>query len=175
MKTILSLMFLSLSWLAAADIGIVNFGKCIESSKYGRYEQKQFESVKNQLQKAVQDLNDQLTTVANKLQDPDILDSMSPDAEKELRQKFQLLNEEMQRYQSQYYQVMQQANMKLMQAMADQVQEASKTVAKRAKLSLILQKEAALHYTEAFDVTSDVIAEMDKKFDKEGKSLDSKN
>lgn len=155
-----------------ANIGIVNFGKCIESSKYGLYEQKQFESIKNQLQKAIQDLDDQLNTTSNKLQDKDFIDSLSPEAEKELKQKFQELGEELNRYQAQYYQIMQQANMKLMHTIADLITEASESVAKKAHLSLVLNKEAAFYYAPNLDVTDEVIVEMDKKFDKEGKSLE---
>ena len=78
--------------LKAADknlnIGVVNFGKCIETSKYGQHEQKQFETIKNQMQKAIQDLDEQLNATATKLQDKDFLDSLSPEAEKELKQNY---------------------------------------------------------------------------------------
>ena len=156
----------------ALNIGIVNFTKCIETSKYGQYEQKQFETVRNQMQKAIQDLDEQLNATATKLQDKDFLDSLSPEAEKELKGKFQQLGEELQRYQSQYYQVMQQANMKLMHTVADLINEASESVAKKAHLSLVLNKDAAFHYMATLDVTEDVITEMDKKFEKEGKTLE---
>ena len=162
--------------LKAADknlnIGVVNFGKCIETSKYGQHEQKQFETIKNQMQKAIQDLDEQLNATATKLQDKDFLDSLSPEAEKELKQKFQNLGEELQRYQAQYYQIMQQANMKLMHTVAELINEASENVAKKAHLSLVLNKDAAFHYMATLDITDEVIGEMDKKFDKEGKSLE---
>ncbi len=154
------------------NIGIVNFGKCIESSKHGQYEQKQFESIKSQMQKAIQDLDEQLSATAAKLQDKDVLDSLSPEAEKALKQKFQELGEELNRYQGQYYQIMQQANMRLMHTVADLINQASETVAKRAHLSLVLNKDAAFHYMAALDITDEVIVEMDKKFEKEGKSLE---
>jgi outer membrane protein len=162
--------------LKAADkglnIGIVNFAKCIETSKYGQFEQKQFESIKVQMQKSIQDLDDQLNAALAKTQDKDFTDSLSPEAELELKQKCGQLGEELQRYQSQYYQIMQQANMKLMHTVADLINEASGNVAKKAHLSLVLNKDAAFHYMETLDVTDEVILDMDKKFDKEGKTLE---
>ena len=162
--------------LKAADkglnIGIVNFGKCIETSKYGQFEQKQFETIRVQMQKSIQDLDEQLNASATKLQDKDFIDSLSPEAEHELKQKFQQLGEELQRYQSQYYQIMQQANMKLMQTVAELINEASGNVAKKAHLSLVLNKDAAFHYMDTLDITDEVILDMDKKFDKEGKTLE---
>jgi outer membrane protein len=156
------------------NIGVVNFAKCVEVSKHGQSEQKQFESMRVQMQKAIGDLDEQLNATATKLQDKDFLDSLSPEAEKELKMKFQQLNEEMNRYQSQYYQIMQQANMKLMHTVADLINEASETIAKKAHLSLVLNKDAAFHYMSALDITDDVIAEMDKKFDKDTKNQESK-
>jgi outer membrane protein len=156
------------------NIGIVNFAKCIESSKHGQNEQKQFENMRQQMQKAIGDLDEQLNATATKLQDKDFLDSLSPEAEKELKMKFQQLSEEMNRYQSQYYQIMQQANMKLMHTVADLINEASETVAKKAHLSLVLNKDAAFHYLTALDITDDVISEMDKKFEKEAKNQETK-
>ncbi len=149
------------------SIGVVDFGKCIMDSKYGKKEQESFENLKTRMQKAVEDLDSQMTETANKLQDKDLLDSLSPEAEQELRIKFQTLGEEMQRYQGQFYQVMQQANMKLMQNMHDHIMKASNTVADTNKLTLILNKDAAFHYSPALEITTKVIEELDKKFDKE--------
>ncbi len=154
------------------NIGIVNFGKCVEVSKYGQLEQKQFETIRAQMQKSIQDLDTQLNAAATKLQDKDFIDSLSPEAERELKQKFQQLGEELQRCQSQYYQIMQQANMKLMHSVAELINEASGNIAKKAHLSLVLNKDAAFHYVETLDITDEVISEMDKKFEKEGKTLE---
>ena len=67
---------------------------------------------------------------------------------------------------------MQQANMKLMHTVAELINEASSNVAKKAHLSLVLNKDAAFHYMETLDITDEVIVDMDKKFDKEGKTLE---
>jgi outer membrane protein len=162
------------SGLAAAEknlnIGIVNFAKCIESSKHGQHEQKQFETIKLQIQKSMQDQEQELTTTTGKLQDKDFMDSLSPEAEKELKVKYQAQAEDLQRSQSQYYQIMQQANMRLMHTIADLINEASSAVAKKAHLSLVLNKDAAFHFADTLDITEEVIKEMDNKFAKDEKA-----
>jgi outer membrane protein len=149
-----------------SSIGVVDFAKCVKDSKAGKAEQNNFDSVKNRMHKAIEDLDVQLNETASKLQDKDLLDSLSPEAEGELKMRFQSLNEDMQRYQGQYYQVMQQANMKLIQTMAEMINRDSEAVAKKNKFQLVLNKEAAFHFTSNLDVTDQVIGELDKLFDK---------
>lgn len=151
-----------------ATIGVVDFAKCIHDSKVGKKEQEQFESIKNQMQKAIEDLHAQLTDTDKQLQNPDLLDSLSPEAEKELKGKLQVLSEEFNRYQNQYSQVLQQAQMRLIHSVAEEINKASEFVAKRDKISLVINKEAAF-YVSSLDITDSVIVEMDKKFDKETK------
>ena len=148
-------------------LGIVNFTTCITDSKYGQQEQEAFDDVRNKITSIMTDLEGQLTEIANKLQDPEFIDSLSPEAEQEMKSRFQALNEELGRYQNQYYQVMNQANMKLIQLMTSYISQASATVAKAHKLSVILNKEACFFYEPKQDVTAAIIAEMDKNFDKE--------
>lgn len=151
------------------SIGVVDFAKCIEGSKAGKAEQEGFEAIKVRMHKAIEDLDSQLSETATKLQDKDLLDSLSPEAENELKGKFQALNEEMNRYQGQYYQVMQQANMKLVQTMAEMIARASEVVANNGKYTMIINREAAFHYAPNLDVTPLVIAQLDKLFDDQSK------
>lgn len=172
MKSKLQILAVALGLIAASNlsaefnVGVVDFAKCITESKLGKQEQEGFEKVRNQMQKAVEDLNSQLTETAKKLEDEELLDSLSPEAEKELKAKFQSLNEELNRYQSQYYQVMQQANMRVMHVIGEQVNKASDAVAKQKQLSLVINKEAAFQFNPGLEVTDLVIAEMNNEFDK---------
>jgi outer membrane protein len=93
------------------------------------------------------------------------MDGLSPEAEEEMKARYATLSEEMSRYQGQYYQVMNQAQMKLVQGVGSSVQEASEIVAKNKKLSMIMNKEACFFTNATLDVTSLVIAEMDKQFE----------
>lgn len=152
-----------------SSFGIVDFGTCIMESKYGKKEQAGFESLKNQIQSMLQDAEKQLGEVTAKLQDQDYLDSLSPEAEMELKGRYQALSEEYGRYQNQYYQVLQQANMRVVQTMSQHITQASQEVAKDMKIPLVVSKEAAFYYDPNFDMTQLVIEKMNKDFDNEAK------
>ena len=111
----------------------------------------------------------QLNDLSAKFNDPEYLDGLSPEAEEELKVKFRTLNEDMSRYQNQYYQVMNQANMRIMQTMANGINAASEKVAKDKKLNMVVNKDACFYFSSALDVTNLVIAEMDKSFAQEAK------
>lgn len=164
--------FLFLSSAHAAQnssAGIVNFTTCITESKYGQQEQASFEDVQNKMSSIMKDLEGQLQEIAGKFQDPDFIDSISPEAEQEMKARFQTINEELSRYQNQYYQVMNQANMKLVQLMSQHVSDAAESIAKKQKLSVILNKEACFYYDTKQDITAAVVSEMDKSFEKTAK------
>ena len=113
----------------------------------------------------IKDIEEQLTDIAGKFNDPDYVDGLSPEGEQELKVKYQTLREEHDRYQGQFYQVMQQANMKLVQTVSSYVNAATDKLAKTKNLSLVVNKDACFSFRESFDITNDVIAEMDKVFD----------
>lgn len=171
MKSLYALtMLLAASSLQAVSFGIVNFTTCVTNSKVGKQEQAQFESVREQMEKLIKDVEKQLTDLANKLNDTDYLDSLSPEAEQELKMQFGALQEEMQRYQNQAMQVMNQANMRLVQSMSDKVALASSKVATEKKLSFVMNKDALFYYLPESDITTDVIKELDKNFDASAKN-----
>ena len=153
----------------APGVGVVNFGTCISDSKLGKQEQSSFESLKKQMTSLLEDTEKQLNEMTAKFNDPEYLDGLSPEAEDELKNKFRSLNEELNRYQNQYYQVMNQANMRIVQIMSQSINTASENVAKDKKLTVVMNKDACFYYTPALDVTNLVIAEMDKTYDKDAK------
>lgn len=146
-------------------VGVVNFTTCVSDSKLGKQEQSSFESLKKQMSSLLEDTEKQINELAAKFNDPEFLDSLSPEAEEELKNKFRSLNEDLNRYQNQYYQVLQQSNMKVMQTLSNSINTASEKVAKDKKLSLIVNKDACFFNSTALDVTSSVVAEMDKNYD----------
>ncbi|OGN62159.1 MAG: hypothetical protein A3F09_03020 [Chlamydiae bacterium RIFCSPHIGHO2_12_FULL_49_11] len=148
-----------------ASIGIVNFTKCITDSTYGKQEQTNFENVRTQLNKTLEDLEKQLGETQNKLSNQEILDSLSPEAEKELHAKLKSLNDEMGRYQAQYSQILQQANMQIVQKIMSQIQKASDQVAKKHSLEVVLNKDVAFFFAPSLDVTDEVIVQMNQNYD----------
>ena len=149
--------------------GIVSFPNCLTESKYGKKEQETFDKLREQMTSLVTDIEKQLNDIATKFNDPEFVDSLSPEGEQEIKARFQTLSEEHQRYQNQFMQVMQQANMQLMQKMNGHVQKASEVIAKKKKLPMIVREEACFFYNPSFDITTSIISEMDKSYDLENK------
>jgi outer membrane protein len=163
--TAISLLSTASAVESIPSVGIVNFTTCTSDSKLGKQEQASFESLRKQMTSLLEDTEKQINELAAKFNDPEFLDSLSPEAEEELKNKFRSLNEDMNRYQNQYYQVLQQSNMKVMQTLNNSVNTAAEKVAKDKKLALIVNKEACFFTSSALDVTAFVITEMDKNYD----------
>ena len=122
----LGLMFSASSAFAeSGNFGIVNFATCITDSKMGKEEQSSFENLKKQMTAHLEDTEKQINELAAKFNDPDYMDGLSPEAEDELKNKIRTLNEELGRFQNQYYQVLNQANMKIMQSISTNINTAS--------------------------------------------------
>ena len=170
-KKILFLACLATGALSAGDaIGVVNFATCVSESKAGKAEQDHFDGIKKQLGTHLEQTEKELTDLATKLNDPEYMDGLSPEAEKDLKEKINNLNEELSRYQSQYYQVLNQANMKIVQLLSGRVGAASELVAKEKKLDLVLHKDACFFYSNNLDITTLVIEKMDKAYAQEEKT-----
>ena len=169
-------------WAAAAVCGIanlpaadatsvvVNFSSCITDSKYGKKEQENFENLRKQLSGMIEDTEKEIKDISAKFEDSEYLDSLSPKAEEELKARFQTLNEDLSRYQGQFYQVMQQANMQLVHKMSGYITKASEKIAKEKKIDYVINKEACFYFKPDLDLTQQVVAEMDKNFDQDAKT-----
>lgn len=157
---------------AGEKIGVVNFATCVAESKVGQEEQANFDNIKKQLGTHLEQTEKELTALASKLNDPEYMDGLSPEAENSLKEKIQNLNEELSRYQNQYYQVLNQANMKVVQILSSKVNAASELVAKEKKLDLVLHKDVCFFYSSDLDITSAVVVKMDKNYEKDKKEVE---
>lgn len=153
----------------APSIGVVNFSNCVTDSKLGKQEQSSFDALKKQMSTLLEDTEKQLNDIAAKFNDPEYLDGLSPEAEEELKNKFRVLSDEMNRYQNQYYQVLNQANMRIIQTISNGINTASEKVAKDKKLTVVVNKDACFYFSPGLDVTNQVVSEMDKTFESESK------
>lgn len=144
--------------------GIVNFKLCVEESKLGKAEQAAFESLKNQMAAVLEKTEKELDDVAAKLSDPEQVDALSAKAEEELKEKFQRLSQDLNRFQNQYYQILNQANFKVLNTLSTKVADAAETVARSRNLNLVLNEEACFFYSKELDITKLVVAEMDKNY-----------
>lgn len=154
---------------AAPKMGTINFKLCVEESKMGKQEQASFEAMKKQMENVVEEKEKVLNDLATKLNDPDQLDLMSPEAETELKRKFRALSQELNQIQQQYYQTLSQANMKIVQSLSETVTVAAEKVAKDLKLDLVLNDETCFYSNPSLDISPKIVAEMDQMFDKGAK------
>lgn len=148
-------------------IGIVNFTSCITDSKSGKKEQENMENIRKQMTTLIEETEKEIKELSAKFEDTEFLDSLSPKAEEEMKMKYQTLQEDLGRYQNQFYQVLQHAQYQLIQKMNGNITKASEAIAKEKNLDYVINKEACFYIRPDFDVTGDVINEMDKLFELE--------
>lgn len=147
-------------------IAVVSFKTCVEQSKMGKHEQSTFESMKKQMESVLEEKEKALNEMATKFNDPDYLDSLSPEAETELKRKFRAQSQEMSGYQNQYMQILQQTNMRVIQKLTEATSEASKKYAQDNKIDLILNEES-FYFSPELDISKEVIALLDKQFEQQ--------
>ncbi len=170
--TLFALALLTSQMLLADGIGVVDFKAVLEKSKIGKAEQTAFANLRDQMTGIVEKTEKDLEDVVKKLEDADYMDGLSDDAQQELQKKFQTLSQEMGRYQGQYYQILNQAQMRLLQELQTKVSESAKVIAEKQKLSLVLDEEACFYFNEKLEITDAVIKELDTRFDKESAEKD---
>jgi outer membrane protein len=167
-----ALGLLAVSATAAENplIGVVNFATCITDSKAGKKEQENMESMRKQMSTLIEDTEKELREIATRFEDTEYLDSLSPKAEEDLKVKFQTLQEDLNRYQNQFYQVLNHANYQMIQKMSGNISKAAEKVATEKHLDYVMNKEACFYIRSDLDVTSLVINEMDKNFELDAKA-----
>ena len=172
-SALLTSIFVAGSAFAAdsALIGVVNFASCVTDSKSGQQEEENMQTMRKQIAAMAENTEKELKELTAKLDDTEFVDSLSPKAEEEMRLRVHTLQEDMGRYQNQFYQFLQQAQYQMYQKMSGNIAKASETVAKDKKLDYVINKEACFYIRTDLDVTRDVIAAMDKDFESKAKDV----
>ena len=153
-----------------AKIGVVDFKLCLESSKLGKQEQGRFEEIKKQMESAIEAKEKELNELAPKFKD-EYIDTLTPEAEAELKDNFKRLSQELSQQQNQYYQLLNQANYQIVQKMSDWISTASEKVAKDKGLDIVLNEEACFYNAPSYDVSADIVKELDNRFGTEEKKV----
>ncbi|MCH9616849.1 MAG: hypothetical protein SP4CHLAM5_01230 [Chlamydiia bacterium] len=146
---------------------VTDFRRCFMESELGKKEQENFKVMQEQMEKSVKEVTDQLTDIQAKLADEDIMDSLSKEAEDELKAKQATLTGELQRYQMQFPQILQQAQNQTFYQFREKVKAAATELAAEKKYGCILNEEQAFFYKAELDVTDAVIAKLDKMHEQE--------
>jgi|GEM_PF-1385994 len=145
---------------AGNKIKVVSFKYCLENSKYGKEQQARFEELKKQMETTLQAKEKELKEMAPKLKE-DYVDTLTPEAEKELKAKFQKLGNEFSQLQNQYYQVLNQTNQQIIQKFSDYVQKAATQVGKQKGYDLVINEETTSYFSSALDISSEVSVALD--------------
>lgn len=171
LSTCIALALFAGSTLFAAEttpaIGVVNFATCVTESKSGKKEQDNFAALRKQMESMVESTEKELKEISAKLEDTEYLESLSPKAEEELKAKLQERQEDMSRYQNQFYQVLQHANYQMMQKLNSTIASAAEKVAQEKNLDYVINKEMCFYVAPSLDVTSSIIHEMNEAYDHE--------
>ena len=166
------LLFISLSLVSSpafaasstSTIGIVNLRRCLEESALGKKEAAEFEKMKKQFSNSMGKMEEELSSIYSKLQDDDYMEGLSESAATELRKKFEELSAEYNTAQGQYYQILNQSNLKRMQKIMDEVKKASEIVRVQEGLSVLLNEDVVLAIDASADKTDDLIKILDDSF-----------
>ena len=166
------LLFISLSLVSSpafaasstSTIGIVNLRRCLEESALGKKEAAEFEKMKKQFSNSMGKMEEELSSIYSKLQDDDYMEGLSESAATELRKKFEELSAEYNTAQGQYYQILNQSNLKRMQKIMDEVKKASEIVRVQEGLSVLLNDDVVLAIDASADKTDDIIKILDDSF-----------
>ncbi|MDD6309860.1 MAG: OmpH family outer membrane protein [Chlamydia suis] len=166
------LLFISLSLVSSpafaasstSTIGIVNLRRCLEESALGKKEAAEFEKMKKQFSNSMGKMEEELSSIYSKLQDDDYMEGLSESAATELRKKFEELSAEYNTAQGQYYQILNQSNLKRMQKIMDEVKKASEIVRVQEGLSMLLNDDVVLAIDASADKTDDIIKILDDSF-----------
>lgn len=148
-------------------IGVVNFASCVTDSKSGKKEQENLENMRKQMASLIEDADKELREMAAQFEDPEYLDSLSPKAEEEMKAKFQARQEDLSRYQNQFYQVMNQMQMQMLHKINGNISKAAEKIAHEKNLDYVMNKEACFYIRSDLDVTAEVITEMDRSYESE--------
>ncbi|MBA3816668.1 MAG: OmpH family outer membrane protein [Parachlamydiaceae bacterium] len=156
-------------------IAIVNFKTVVEKSKLGQKEQANFDAMKKQMETVLLEKEKSLNEIASKFNDIDYLDSLSPEAETELKNKFRTLNTEFNQQQNQFYQALSQTNMKIVQKLTDAITKASSEFAKKNQIDIVLNEDSCFVTSPALDVSAAVTKILDETPDVESKDSKSES
>ena len=165
-----SLTCCQLSAKETVQMGFVNFKRCLEESKEGIAERNDFDLLKNQIEETLEKAEQQIKEISQKLDDKDYLDSLSPEAQQELQQQLNTLSVEFDRYQNQYYQVLNQAQYRIIQGISQSISKAAETYRQKKSLLFILNSDSVFASSRDLDCTQAVIDEMNATFKAGGKN-----
>ncbi|MDE3055380.1 MAG: OmpH family outer membrane protein [Verrucomicrobiota bacterium] len=167
MKYIPILAALSFATAEEKSFAVVNFNDCYKDSKLAQHEREGVEMLQTQMGSLIESTQKELKEISAKFEDSEYLDTLSPQAEEELRAKQDGLQERLQSYQEQLYQIMHQAHYQAIYKLRAAVSTAAQKIAHENGFQYVLNQESCFYVDPELNVTTLVITEMDREFDQE--------
>lgn len=149
----------------AVSIGVVNFKRCVEDSKYGKFQRQSFEGMRKEMESNLEKKEKKLQEIVKNFDNPDYVDGLSPEAEEKAKDEYRSISQDLAQMQQQYYQMLSQVNQKALMVLADEVATSSREVAGKKGLSVVLNDEGCFYYAESYDISADVVKAMDQHYD----------
>lgn len=155
-------------------IAVVDFKECVEKSKIGKQEQSNFEELKKQMEKVLAEKEKTLTDFSAKFNDMDYLDSISEEAQAEMRRQYRTQMQEYQQQQQQFYQNLSQTNLLVIQKLNDAVTKVAEKIAQEQGYDVVLNKESCYFAAPSLNISAQIVKMLDDTFDKENAKKDDK-
>lgn len=154
--------------------GIVNATTCMEQSKFAQNKKTEIDSYAKELQAKLESLHKEYKEIEDKLKNTEYVDSITPEAEKNLENEKAARAQKLGMAQSEFSQMMQQKQMEYFQALQESISEAAQLVAAENHLSGVASKDIYFYFDPALEITDKVIAKMDELYDQKQKTLEEK-
>jgi outer membrane protein len=158
--SVLIISMVSLSIFAQAKIAVVNPQQIIEKSKEGQRIKSFLQTFFDSKQTDISAKEAELKALDEKIKDPKIAD----DKKEDMRAQFQQKLYEAQAFAKSSQDEMDQKSAKMKEDFGTKLDEVVKKYAASKGLSLVVEKNLCLYASDALDVTTDIIGEMDKAY-----------
>lgn len=148
-------------------VGVVDIESCFEKSYLGQQEHAKVEALRNEMISMFETKQKEFRDVAEKLNNPDYMDTLTAEAEKELEQKARALSDELQLLENQSTQALHQAQAKMSQNFKTEIDKACEYIAREKDLDYIVTTHSCFYYKKPADMTPLVISEMNRHYQPE--------
>lgn len=152
--------------------GIVNFQACVSEAKIAQEKQKELEGLEKQFRVRIDEIQKRCKEIDEKLGNEAYIDSISAEAEENLKKERQAEVQKLMSAQNEFQQIMQQQQMAFQQSFVLSLGDAAKQVAKERGHSYVISKDACLFYDDNLDMTKDVVAKVNAVYDAQKQELE---
>jgi len=152
--------------------GIVNFQACVSETKVAQEKQKELEGLEKQFRVRIDEIQKRCKEIDEKLGNEAYIDSISAEAEENLKNERQAEVQKLMSAQNEFQQIMQQQQMAFQQSFVLSLSDAAKQVAKERGHSFVISKDACLFYDDKLDMTKDVVAKVNAVYDAQKQELE---